>query len=241
MKRPTKITPDPIVEAVVELRYESDVPSDAILGMLFHHVKSKYTDFKKLPITAIPEEIRINDPNLQFSPYHQSQSGPFKLNVGPRVISLSNTGQYVGWKKNYFPEIKELLESVKAAGIVKHFSRLGVRYIDFFESNIFENINLSIKLNNNPLDSLQTTFSAIFKTKGFLTKTQVVNNLNVNIQGIDKVGSIVDTDTYFESQDKFGFEGLNDLINDGHEEAVGVFFSLLTPAFLKTLNPEYPK
>lgn len=240
MKRPTKITPDPIIEAVVELRYESDVPPDAILGMLFPYVKLKYPDFKKLPIATIPEEIRMNDPNLQFSPYHQSQHGSFKLNVGPRVISLSNTGQYVGWKNNYFPEIIELLESVKAAGIVKHFSRLGVRYIDFFESNIFENINLSILLNKNPLDSLQTTFSAILKTNGFLTKTQVVNNVNLNIQGFNKVGSIIDTDTYFE-QDKFGFEGLNDLINNGHEEAVGVFFSLLKPAFLKTLAPEYHK
>ena len=241
MKRPTKMTPDPIIDAVVELRYESDVPPDAILGMLFAQVKSKFSDFNKLPITAIPEDIRVNDPSFQFSPHYQSQSGSFKLNVGPRVISLSNTGQYVGWKDKYFPEITELLKSVKKAGIVKRFSRLGVRYIDFFEANIFENINLSIELNKAPLDALQTTFSSIFKTNDFLTKVQVVNNVNTSVQGIKKVGSIIDTDTYFEPQDKFGFEGLDNLINNAHEEAVVFFFDLLKPEFLETLTPEYPK
>lgn len=241
MKRPTKITPDPIIDAVVELRYESDVPSDAILGMLFAKVKSKYPDFKKLPITEIPEEIRKNDPAFRFNPYFQAESGPFKLNVGPRVISLSNSGHYIGWKNKYFPELKELLKNVEAAGIVKHFSRLGVRYIDFFASDVYENINLSITLNESPLESIQTTFSAIFQNNDFLTKTQVVNNVNANIQGKKKIGSIIDTDTYFEPQNKFGFDGLNDLIDRCHEESVAFFFSLLKPEFLATLNPEYAK
>ncbi len=240
MKRPTKITPDPIIEAVVELRYESDVPRNAILGMLFAQVKSKYPDFKNLPITTIPENIRANDPNFQFSPYYQSQSGAFNLNVGPRVIALSNTGQYVGWKDNYFPEITELLKSVKTAGIVKHFSRLGVRYVDFFEPDIFENINLSIELNEAPLDALQTTFSSIFKANDFLTKVQVVNNVKATVQKIEKVGSIIDTDTYYEPQGKFDFDGLNNLIDNAHEEAVSFFFNLLKPEFIETLNPEYP-
>ena len=241
MKRPTKITPDPIIDAVVELRYESDVPPDAIFGMLFAQVKSKYPNFNKLPITTIPEDIRTNDPTFQFSPYHQSQSGPFKLNVGPRVISLSNTGKYVGWKENYFPEISELLERVQDAGIVKKFLRLGVRYVDFFESDIYENTNLSIELNEAPLESLQTTFSGVFKTTNFLTKVQVVNNVNATVRGTKKSGSVIDTDTYFEPQGKFGFEGLNNLIDNAHEESVSFFFNLLKPEFLKTLNPEYPE
>lgn len=242
MKRPTKITPDPIIDAVVELRYESDVPPDAILGMLFAQIKSKYADFKQLPIATIPEEIRKNDPGLRFNPYYQAESGLFKLNVGPRVISLSNTGQYVGWKNEYFPELKELLKSVETAGIVKHFSRLGVRYIDFFESDVYENINLSITLNESPLESIQTTLSAIFQNKGgFLTKTQVLNNVTANVQEKEKIGSIIDTDTYYVPQDMFGFDELNGLIDRCHEESVTFFFSLLKPEFLATLNPEYAK
>lgn len=239
MKRPTKITPDPIIDAVVELRYESAFPPDVILGMIFAQVKSKYSDFQKLPITTIPEDIRNSDPGLLFNPHYQAELAPFKFNVGPRVISLSNTGSYTGWKEKYFPELKELLQHVKNAGIVKRFSRLGVRYIDFFEMDIYGKINLAIYLNDKPLESLQSVFSAIFKNDEFLTRVQVVNNAVVNVNGTEKTGSIVDTDTYFEPQGGFDFDGLNELIDKCHEGSVNFFFNLLKKEFLETLNPEY--
>lgn len=235
MRRPTRITPDPIIDAVVELRYESDIPPDAILGMLFAQVKSKYSDFKKLPITAIPEAIRNTDPALQFNPHYQSQSDPFNLNVGPRVLSLSNTGPYSGWKEKYFPELTELLQKVQSAGVVKKFSRLGVRYIDFFELDIYKHANLNIEFNDKPLKTAQTTFAAVFMNNEFLTRAQIANNTNVK----GKMGSIIDTDTYFEPQGGFDFEGLTDLIDRCHEASVGFFFELLKEEFIKTLHPEY--
>ncbi len=227
MKRPRKITPDPIIDAVVELRYETDVPPDAVLGMLFAQVQSKYANFVKLPITAIPENIRANDPNFQFAPYYQANFQSFKLNVGPQVISLSNTGQYVGWKDNYFPEIQDLLQKIETANIVKNFIRLGVRYIDFFDLDIFNKINLSVEINNAPLNALQTTFSSVFQTNKFLTKVQVANNVSTNVQGNKKIGSVIDTDTYFEPKEKFGFNGLGRIIDNAHEESVDFFFNLL--------------
>ncbi len=240
MSRPTRITPDPIIDAVVELRYESKVPPDAILGMIFAQVKSKYPDFKSLPITAIPEEIRKNDPNFLFSPYYQADDPPFKLNIGPRVISLSNTGAYNGWKEKFFPEIKNLLENLKKTGVVDRFSRIGIRYIDFFELNIYDYINLSITLNDKPLESIQSVFSAIFNKDGYSTRVQVANNATVNSLGVEKVGSIIDTDTFFEPKDGFSFDGINDLIDKCHEEAVDFFFRLLRKEFVETLKPEYP-
>lgn len=72
MARPTKITPDPIIDAVVEFRFESEIPPDAILGMLFSVVRNEFSNFKKLPIAKIPEEIRRNDPQLKFAPFYQS-------------------------------------------------------------------------------------------------------------------------------------------------------------------------
>ncbi len=239
MKRPTKITPDPIIDAVVELRYESSVPSDAILGMLFAQVQAKYNDFKKLAITTIPEEIRKTDPGLRFAPYYQAEAGKFKLNVGPRVISLSNTGVYSGWQEAFFPELEELLDKVEQSGIVKQFLRLGVRYIDFFELDIYDKTNLTIHLNDKPLESLQTTFSAIFRTGDFSTRLQTANNVTVNVKGDKKNGSIIDTDTYFEDERGFSFEGLPDLMDKCHEESVTFFFSLLKQDYLETLNPEY--
>lgn len=241
MTRPTKITPDPIIDAVVELRFDSSVPADAILGMLFAHVKPKYKDFKKLPVADFPEEIRVKDRNLQFQPYYQCEVDSYRLNVGPRVISLANTGSYAGWKEKYYPELKEVLGSLEKSGIVDNFTRLGIRYIDFFELNIYDHINLSISLKNEPLDALQQTFNAVFKNGDYLTRLQVVNNINVNVNNVEKSGSVVDTDTYVERSEGFSFNDTDKMMDQCHELSVNFFFDLLKQEFIDSLNPEYVK
>jgi uncharacterized protein (TIGR04255 family) len=99
MARPTKITPDPIIDAVVEFRFESEIPPDAVLGMLFNVVRNDFPNFKKLPVAEIPDEIRRNDPQLKFAPYYQAVSEGYRLNVGPNVISLGNPETMSGGKK----------------------------------------------------------------------------------------------------------------------------------------------
>ncbi len=239
MKRPVKITPDPIIDAVVELRFDSSVPADAILGMLFSQVKSKYKDFKKLPIAGFPEEIRARDPKLRYNPYYQCLVQSYRLNIGPRVISLANTGSYVGWEKSYFPELKDLLIHLEQSGIVDRFTRLGIRYINFFELNIFDKINLEVNLDKKPLNALQQTFNALFTNEEFWTRVQVVNNINATVEKVEKTGSIIDTDTYIENQEGFFFKDVEAMMNQCHEHSVNFFFDLLQQEFIDTLHPEY--
>ena len=89
------------------------------------------------------------------------------------------------------------------------------------------------------MESLQTTLSAIFRTDDFLTRLQTANNVTVNVKGNKQNGSIIDTDTYFEDERGFNFEGLPDLMDKCHEESVTFFFNLLQQDFLETLKPEY--
>lgn len=228
MTRPARITPCPIINAVVEFRFNTSVPEDAILGMLFAQIKSKYNYFKKLPLADFPKEIRVNDPALQFNPYYLCEAGIYTLHVGPKVISLATNKNYPGWKENYFPELKSVLTYLKQAGIVGNFIRIGLRYIDFFEIDIFDKINLSIDLQGSHLIALQKTFNAIFKNnEKFLNRVQVINNIIAKIEGIEKNGSIIDTDTYIEDAQGFGFDGIEDIINHCHELSVNFFFDLL--------------
>ncbi len=239
MARPTQITPNPIIDAVVEFRFESEIPPDAILGMLFSVVRDEFPNFKKLPIAEIPEEIRRNDPRLKFAPFYQSVSGVFRLNVGPNVISLGNPGDYIGWKDKFYPFLKKIILQLEKSGIVKNFKRIGLRYIDFFKDDIFKNITLSITLNNEPLVSKQTTFSTIFENNNFITRVQIQNNTIVNRGTEQDIGSIIDTDTFFEPQTNLSFEDLIKIIDQQHEESLEIFFKLLKPTFIDTLNPEY--
>ena len=61
MKIPKKITSCPLVETIVELRFESSLPPDAIFGVIYQKLKSDYPKVDKLPILQIPEEIRFKD------------------------------------------------------------------------------------------------------------------------------------------------------------------------------------
>lgn len=239
MPRPTKITPDPIIDAVVEFRFESEVPPDAILGMLFNVVRKEFPNFQKLPIAQLPEEIRRNDPQLKFAPCYQSTSEGYRLNVGPNVISLGNSGDYVGWKENFFPFLQQLIKQLEKSEIIKRFNRIGIRYIDFFKTDIFENITLSIKLNDNPISAKQTTFSAVFEDGELLTRVNIQNNSTINRGEKQDFGSIIDTDTFMEPCDNISFNKLTSFVDKLHDVSLDVFFSLLEPDFLETLNPEY--
>ncbi|EIM63330.1 TIGR04255 family protein [Desulfobacter postgatei] len=240
MPRPTKITPDPIIDAVVEFRFESEIPPDAILGMLFSVVRNDFPNFNKLPIADIPGVLRQKDPQLKFAPCYQSISNGYRLNVGPNVISLGNPGNYVGWKDNFYPFLQSIIKQLEKSGIVKRFTRIGIRYIDFFEADIFEKkITLSISLNDAPLNAKQITVSTIFEQEELVTRVNIQNNSTVISGDNRRVGSIIDTDTFFEPKQDISFSDLISLLDKQHEVSLSVFFNLLHPEFLKTLNPEY--
>lgn len=65
---PKKISPCPIVEASVEIRFTSEVLPDAIFGIIYQAFKDEFSSKpEKLPILQLPEQIRSMDRNLKIS------------------------------------------------------------------------------------------------------------------------------------------------------------------------------
>jgi uncharacterized protein (TIGR04255 family) len=241
MNLPKRINPCPIIDSVVELRFESNFPIDAIFGVIFSAVKNEYAGFQRLPVSEVPEIIRNQDLNLKYAPFFQASSSSFVLRVGPRVVALSNIGEYVGWDK-FFLKLKELLGKLRGIEVVSKFTRIGIRYIDFFESDIFNNVNLiipEIQVNQKLLSSKQRAYRALVENDKFLTNIQMANNTDVIVKANQKKGSLLDSDTYFESAAGFGFAGLEELIGECHLRGKEMFFSLLKEDFIRQLNPEY--
>ncbi|MDZ7758957.1 MAG: TIGR04255 family protein [Desulfovermiculus sp.] len=69
MKIPKRIDPCPIVEALYEIRFEPNYPSDAIFGLIYKAMKQEFDSFEKLPILELPETIRSTDDVLEYKPY----------------------------------------------------------------------------------------------------------------------------------------------------------------------------
>jgi uncharacterized protein (TIGR04255 family) len=235
---PKKISPDPIVDSVVELRFDNAVPSEAVFGMVFSRLENEFRQFRSLPITQVPIEIRERDPNLRFLPTHEARSGNYVFKVGARVLSLSNPDEYLGWS-SFSKQLNTVLEAVRDSGVVGEFIRLGIRYIDFFELDIFEKVKLDITADGKPFEAKQKVFNALVNNGKFETNLRVANNISIDVRGITKSGSVIDADTFCDFSDGPSFENVFGFIDDCHLAAKSIFFSLLREEFISTLNPEY--
>ena len=243
MNVPKKITPDLIVEAIVELRFNSNTPADAIFGIVYNSIKDEYKEVEKLPILQLPEEIRANDPNLIFKPYYKLASENFILQIGPRVISIASyNNNYCGWK-TFNEEIQKIFKKTLETNVISEPQRLGVRYINFFErtlyGNIFSNINLSIQLNNAPLNNEETVIRTVFDQNNFITNLQIVSKAQMLVKNTVKDGSIVDIDTFTENKDSLIANKLHITLENGHSEEKIIFFGLLNADCLNKLIPQY--
>lgn len=240
MDIPTKITPCPIVEAIAELRFVTNLPDDAVFGVIYNKFHNEFGKPEKLPVLQLPEAIRSQDPNLIYTPHYKFYKGDYILQVGPKVFSLANVKEYAGWD-TFSDKIRETFETLSELEIVVRIERFGLRYINLFaDINIYEKSMLQIQLEDKNLSKNDNNLTIVMKTGDFASKLIMVNNAQVKLQiPTDKTtkGSIIDIDVSLER--KIQFENINELIEDAHKEEKKLFFSLLNPDFLKTFNPEY--
>jgi uncharacterized protein (TIGR04255 family) len=236
---PKKISPCPIVEAIVELRFSSAVLPDAVFGIIYQVFKDEFPrEPEKLPILQLPEPVRSMDPGLQYQPYYKLTSGNLIFQIGPRVISLSNVKDYMGWE-TFSKRIKEVFSKVERLKIIKSVERLGIRYINFFKLDIFSSINLRILMNDNPLNTLRTTLKAEIQDNDFINILQVANAAQATIENQVITGSVIDIDTVSKDIGDTFFTEMENLLEKGHNIEKNLFFSLLKKEFLSSLNPEF--
>ena len=238
MKIPRKINPCPIIEAIVEIRFEPNVPPDAVFGVIYNEFKNEYTKVEKLPILQLPEALRTRDPNLKHQPYYKLIHENYLMQIGPHVLSIVNVNDYIGWS-TLSSKIDDSFSKVEKLDIISKANRLGIRFINFFEADIFENINLEFFLAGSRLESEQITFRSTLGTGKFLSNLQILNKGNVTVKNVPQFGSVIDIDTYLQDENNNIFSNLTELLEMGHKEEKQLFFKLLKDEFLQKFNPEY--
>lgn len=237
VKLPKKINPCPILEGVVEFRFESPFPYDAIFGIMYNEFKNDFPNLQELPILQLPEVVRRQDPALRYKPYYKLSSGDkkFLFQIGARVFSLINVNPYDGWTV-FSGRLKDLIERVKKISIVDAYTRVGIRYINGFDFNILEKINLTLNISKDHLTDFDSTIRMEVPSGDFIGTLQVINNAQVKKAEGTVKGSIIDIDTYIDNPTK----DIIELVEQGHNEEKKLFFTLLKEEFIKKdLNPEY--
>ena len=226
------------MDATIGIFFETEIVADAIFGIVYNVFKDEYSDAERLPILQIPAEIRSKDPNLIMQPHYKIKSDKFILMIGPKGVSLGIKGEYVGWNI-FLPEVEKVFKKIGDLEIVKSVKRLGIRYINAFDFDIYEKIKLKVNLENGNLKHKNLFIKTEVVCGNFISTLQVANNATGTINDKQFSGSIIDIDTYITRDIEAFFSNYKDLLIEGHKEEKKLFFSLLSSEYLETLNPEY--
>ncbi|MBF0502324.1 MAG: TIGR04255 family protein [Candidatus Riflebacteria bacterium] len=238
---PMKITPNPIIQTIVDLRFRTEVPSGAVFGLVYDQLKSSYPHFEQRPILQMPESIREKDPAFQYEPWYAGRRGSAVLSVGPRIIALT-LENYNGWE-SFSTDLKPVLETLQKISLINQLERVAIRYVNFFPENFLEITNACItfaeeQVSNDPVFLRTEVFKSPFKCV-----VQMANRATVQRNGKRDEGSVIDLDAFVEGAllPSGAEDNLLELIHQGNTLCKGVFFGLLRKEYVEKCCPVYPK
>jgi len=235
---PTSISPNTIVQAIAEIRFESAIPQDAVFGQVYAAFSKEYPTVRPLDILNLPLQIRESNPELAFSATHQMLGSGYFLQVGPRVFHVAISGNYTRWS-DFRSRIMEAYGRIHSLPLVSRVVRTSLRYMDFFEGDVLPKLQTSFSLEDHTIAGRETMFRTVYPSHGFDTILQINNTSARVVDGAVTQGSVTDIDVLAVSNPDEVFTNTEDLLQRMHLCGKTIFFSLLKPDFLKTLNPTY--
>lgn len=246
---PKKLDPTPIISAVVEIKFTSSVPLDAVFGIVYPLLSSEYKNIQKLPVVQIPNDIREKDPALVHAPHYEfvDDDRVLRVLVGPRVLAIafykSKQKNYPGWTENIQKKVFNVYEKIFKNSFIKSIDRFAIRYTDFFkDNNIFENSQyrlLDETKDNVGIDE-KVQVSRNFEEESFFHNIVVSNNAEFIIDNQQEKGSIVDIDTYKENGLEDFQENYKEYLRQCHLLNKKQFFNVLDKEYIDTkFNAQY--
>ena len=233
----------PLVDTVVELRFDTSMPSQVVAGLLYNSLMSEgYDEFEELPIAQLPAEIRDGDINLRYNAHYRIKSDKYLVSVSQRVIAVAaicyGDNEYPGWV-DYKKEILKVLEKVKELGVTSKFSRIDVRYINLFQSeDVSDRLNIAIEVPYKENLAKEKSAGFIYNYDGMQTRVNFATNASMTFGNneISLSGAILDIDTSIEEEVQF--DSVDGFIENGHAYTESTFLSLLEGSLLKELKGE---
>ncbi len=238
-KLPKSIEKCPIIDALIEIRFATGIDPNAVFGVFYSVLMKDYSGrVENMPILQIPEAVRASDPSLRYKPLYRIISEDVFIQIGPEVLSISSRIPYKGWSC-FKTHVVKIMDLIKTTNVIKKVSRIGHRYINFFGSNILDNITMSFKMTKG-YDFQNIQISTQVSDNGFNNTVLFSNSAIMNVNRPNRIdGSIIDIDTFKEYEDNYFLENVATEIENAHQTEKTLFFSLLKGDFIETLNPQY--
>jgi len=242
-KLPKKLNKEPLLEALVEIRFSSVISASTILpGLLFSKLDGD-TSIEQLSAAQIPIAIREADPNLRFAPVSKLVWKQFYIHIGDKSISIGcQSPGYPGWDE-FKKAILEVVDILIQTNIIQSVSRYSIKYVSLIPSDslseqaLLINFNLTIAGNKVSQEAFQIRVE--FQDDNLINIVSVMSSAEVLLSNaVIKKGVVVDVDTIVNLSDLPLSQALGDLENTRLINKT-MFFNCLTQKTIDSLEPIY--
>ena len=244
---PKKLSAEPLIDAVCEIRFTPSAPASNILtGLLFKELGgAENVRLEALPASQIPPEIRNSDPAFRSTPLMRLVWGNISVGISDSSIVISVIGKYPGWE-NFKPKILQVAQATVNSGILSTIDRYSIKYVDIIQitqPSPTGGLDLNIRVGNYQIANEVALVRIEVPDTPFLHIIQTITQAEAALaSGEKRSGSLVDVDTISISTPANPAEFLDSLPNnleDAHKKNKRIFFECLTEETLNALGPEY--
>lgn len=238
---PIKLKKEPLVEAIFEMRFESDnLASNILSGILVSKLKAK---LESLPAAQIPEQIKKSDPALTYLPNFRIKIDGYIIFIGDNVFGISNTQPYSGWDK-FKNKIMELTNSIKDANVIRNIERFSLKYVNLIESDQSVDkllpTNVKLTLNGKSITDSQLNLKLEKQNNNNITQIlHILSDAEVLTNNQKKQGLLVNIDNIYKGPHKSFWDKRSSDLETIHDENKKSFFSLLSKSTIEKLEPIY--
>jgi uncharacterized protein (TIGR04255 family) len=241
MKPPKKLTHSPAVDTVIELRVSEDLNVPELYSML----KGLFDGgIEEQGILQLPKNIRESDDKLKYQATHKIKSSDgYYFNVGPHVLGFGYTKKlpdgedFPGWTA-FYARFSEVYKQLKSHGLVNEVTRIGLRYINFFQDDdLLGKLKVGLNAGAEQLGEIEDTNIGLV-VLGENSKTRVVINkgASIRVEEFTKKGQIIDIDSVSEDD---GHAKPLQTIKGLHTKTKKIFFSIIGDELLAEMGPIY--
>jgi len=244
---PLLIDPCPIVDATVELRFESAFPAAVAVGLAYQKLIQVFPRVSPVPNFPFPDAVRQLNPALLYQPQFRFESDDFVALLGPNIFAVGVNGPYTKWAL-VSKEFETALDLFKEANVIGTPQRFGLKYTNFFPENVFSKLNLTLAIAGTETSGQETFIKTVLPSAPFKIDLQILTDVKMNsthpklLIDPNVPGTMIALDCFKDAlamEDLGVLEKTKEVLDLAHTKEKELFFRLLKEEFLQTLNPRY--
>ena len=242
---PTKLAKEPLVDAVFEMRFESDMPVSSIWPGILYSELSGAKSMESLPAVGVPKEFRDTDPSLMYAPLCKISWGDYWILIGDRVFAVASKVPYPGWD-GFKKAILKIYSVVLRQDMIRFISRCSIKYVDILEGipiRPADCFNLQLTLGGRLPHDNDFHVRLGFEEAGITHTLQIASEGKVRLDsGLLVSGPVVDADSVMTINDEDATAFLQQLevrIDVIHAANKCIVFDCLSAQALSYLEPSY--